>query len=622
MNYLLPLKNRRSYISSLLDFSITLLIITVAGINCYAYFSPSPLIKSTFTDSSEYKSLACNFAPDLWLKGDIGVTTANNLAVNIWEDQSGQFNNATPSANNQRPRLIPNSINFNPALDFDGSNDHLQGSAGGSNTTLFIVAQADLSIANTTRGQTIFTTSVTNPNVDAYFFAIGSITAAFPNEILTHGFGSFLEYRKVFLGNTTLPSTVHLYNINHDASISDASIHFDGSQIDNNTANTFINPENNRPYRVGGNLYVYGGTYFDGQIAEVLSFPTILSQNDREIMQSYLAIKYGITLAHAYQSSDEIVLWNEADYPNTVAAIGRDDCFSLNQKQSQSVEEEAIITMGLGTIASDNASNPNTFSQDQSFLFWGNDGDDDGQIEEINTEVPAGITTRLDREWKIRNINGIGAVEIQFDLTNISHSAVNETDLFLMIDNDGNGNFNDGVIQQIPATSFNSGIVSFSSISLPDNVVISLATSSIPNNAPQLTCPPIVTEVCPDGQLYDFATSLNVVDLENDNLSALITLDGITDNSDELIVDLTGFPNATQNFNYPTLEISGTISPGQIQNILRTVQFRTNSTLAGIRQIRLIVNDAIASSNEIIKEIQSDENLSICCSANAPLISK
>lgn len=570
-------------------------------------------------DSLKQSLVACNFSPSLWLKGDAGITLSG-ARVNTWADQSGNTNNAIQNTNNRRPTYQTEAINFNPVVNFDGNNDFLEGNAGGANTTLFMVARSDLTVTSAAAGQTIFTANITNPISDAYFFSIGSVTAAFGNEVITHGLGNSLEYRKALTGNSSIVNVPHLYSTDHNATTTDAAIYLDGAQIDNNTANTFITSQINRPYRIGGNMYVWGGTYFNGQIAEVLSFPTNLTLNDREIVQSYLGIKYGISLAHAYKSADDITIWNELGYANNIAGIGKDGCLDLNQKQSKNTQIGAIITMGLGTIATSNAANTNIFNNDQSFLFWGNDNDDNGVIEEINTELPAGIQSRLDREWKIRNTNEVGAVAIEFDLNSITHSATTASDFLLIIDEDGNGNFNDGTIQNIAATAFTNGIVSFPNLNLADGVVISLATENTPNNAPQLTCPTTSFEVCPNGQQYKIATAIQVVDIDNDNLTAQISITGITDNLDMLAVDLTGFLGINQTYSYPTLQLTGSISPPQLQTILQTLSFSTTSTSVGVRNIRILINDPIENSNEIVKGIQADENLSICCSANAPLI--
>ena len=573
---------------------------------------------SIIIDSLKSKKFACNFTPSLWLKADIGITlTAGN--VNIWADQSGNANNATQNAPNNRPSFLDGAMNFNPTLDFDGNNDFLRGNAGGAITTLFLVAHSDISVTRATSGQTIFTANIVNPVSDSYFFSIGSITAAFNNEVITHALGNSTEYRKALIGNSTIPATPHLYSTNHVNASSTSNVYYDGTPIDNVTSGNFINAETNRPYRIGGNLYVWGGTHFNGRIAEILSFPTNLNISDRHIIESYLAIKYGISLGHAYTNSDNQTLWDEPIYTTNISSIGRDDCFGLNQKQTKNTNTGAIITMGIGSIANNNAANSNSFSDDNSFLFWGNDNDDNGVIEEISNELPTGVKKRLDREWKVKNINEVEAVEVQFDLNGINHSGTNAGDFFLLLDEDGDGDFTTGSLQKIAASAYQNNIVSFSNIAFNAEVILSLATEA--NNAPQIMCPELTLEACPNGTAYKFSTGIQVTDLDNDNVTALITLSGITDHNDEIQADLTGFGSVTQNFSYPSLTITGTISPTQIQTILRTLQFSTTSSLVGVREINILLNDSIENSNTLIKEIQADENLSICCSANAPIIS-
>lgn len=573
---------------------------------------------NTYIDSLKSKELACNFTPSLWLRADAGVTLSGGV-VSAWADQSGNSNNATQNRNNRRPSFLASGINFNPTLDFDGNNDFLQGNAGASNTTLFMVAHSDITVNNSSAGQTIFTANIANPFSDAYFFSIGSITAAFTNEVITHALGNSTEYRKARTGNFTIPATPHLYSTNHSNATSSSNIYYDGAQIDNTNSGNFINAETNRPYRVGGNLYVWGGSNFNGRISEILSFPTNLSTDDRHIIESYLGIKYGIPLAHPYINSANQTIWNEPNYGNNIASIGREDCFNLNQKQTKNAQDGSIITMGLGNIFNDNNSNPNNFSNDQSYLFWGHDNDDNGAIEEISSELPTGVKKRLDREWKVKNTNEVGAVEIQFELNGINHSGTVAGDFFLLIDTDNDSDFTSGTVQKIAASTFQNGIVSFAGITFQSESIISLATQS--NNAPQISCPIVNLEVCPNGNTYLFADGVQVQDLDNDNVTAQITIVGITDNKDSIVVDLTGFTGVSQSFNYPNLTISGSMTSAQLQTILRTLEFSTTSSLVGTRAINILLNDGIEDSNTVTKEIQVDENFSICCSADAPIIS-
>lgn len=58
-------------------------------------------------------------------------------------------------------------------------------------------------------------------------------------------------------------------------------------------------------------------------------------------------------------------------YHNDVGDIGRDDSSGLEQKQSKSVNSDAILTMGLGVITTTNALNSNSFANNNIFRGLG-----------------------------------------------------------------------------------------------------------------------------------------------------------------------------------------------------------------------------------------------------------
>ena len=58
----------------------------------------------------------------LWLRADAGVTGATS--VSQWTDQSPNGNNAVQSIAANQAAFQSNSVNFNPALSFDGANDY------------------------------------------------------------------------------------------------------------------------------------------------------------------------------------------------------------------------------------------------------------------------------------------------------------------------------------------------------------------------------------------------------------------------------------------------------------------------------------------------------------------
>src|SRR5690606_26564241 len=122
----------------------------------------------------------------------------------------------------------------------------------------------------------------------------------------------------------------------------------------------------------------------NARVAEVITYKsrqvdTDLTQ-ERNRIQSYLAIKYGITLgtngtSQDYVDSDGTVIWDtntgtpaEDVFNYDIAGIGRDDASGLYQKQSRSVNNQldgatrgqGVVTMGIGSIYDTNNLNPNT----------------------------------------------------------------------------------------------------------------------------------------------------------------------------------------------------------------------------------------------------------------------
>ena len=81
----------------------------------------------------------------------------------------------------------------------------------------------------------------------------------------------------------------------------------------------------------------------NGHIAEVIYYNRGISDQERAQVQSYLGIKYGISIAPStqpnYLASDGGTVWGSVSntgYTNTVLGIGFDSTSGLNQKQSTS----------------------------------------------------------------------------------------------------------------------------------------------------------------------------------------------------------------------------------------------------------------------------------------------
>lgn len=151
----------------------------------------------------------------------------------------------------------------------------------------------------------------------------------------------------------------------------------------------------------------YDTLLFRGAIAEYILFPTVLTRKEFRTWQTYLALKYAITLKEFdYINSAGDTVWNadrNQDYTHDIAGISRDDRFGLYQRQSESQGD--VIAIGARVLAATNTANLAVLP-DRQCMAWGHNGeplieDDLGFQFDSVTFVP------LLRHWRMQ-ITGDG----------------------------------------------------------------------------------------------------------------------------------------------------------------------------------------------------------------------
>jgi len=188
--------------------------------------------------------------------------------------------------------------------------------------------------------------------------------------------------------------------------------------------------------------------YFTGFIGEVIFFNTTLSATDIQKVNTYTAIKYGVTLDNTgggtqgdYLSTIGSTIWDASSstgYFNNVIGIGRDDNEALLQKQSHSFDDSVRIY--VSTLAATNAANAGSFASDISYIIMG-----DNQARMCNTtasaaEIPGtcSLVSRLAREWKVTRTNSTDNFNMDITLNSCAATAsVNVSDLRFLVDDDG-----------------------------------------------------------------------------------------------------------------------------------------------------------------------------------------
>lgn len=124
----------------------------------------------------------------------------------------------------------------------------------------------------------------------------------------------------------------------------------------------------------------YEDNYFYGNFPEFISFPKELSNNERNRIESYLALKYGLTLNKrtSYLSSKNIVFWNDSNnklFPNRIFGFGKDNTSSLNQLQSESTHLKDHLVSAIDNIVDTNMEKQEQINiPNDHFLVFGDNG--------------------------------------------------------------------------------------------------------------------------------------------------------------------------------------------------------------------------------------------------------
>lgn len=216
-------------------------------------------------------------SPIFWIDAST-LPLANNVAVSTWEDLSADGFDLTLGV---APTFKTNVLNTNmPVVDFSSdylTNDAFNNLSGATAFSFFMVAKPD----------------VTGSNI----YALG-----------TNGVGLGIQFY-----NSTY--RVYVANVAGYSSFTDTAYNlfgsiFDGSQSTNATrlktrknggAEITLTYSGTIPASIGtaigitvGRPHATAVAYFDGAIAEIVLFSTVLSTADREKVEGYLAWKWGL----------------------------------------------------------------------------------------------------------------------------------------------------------------------------------------------------------------------------------------------------------------------------------------------------------------------------------------
>lgn len=387
-----------------------------------------------------------------WYKFNAGVSSGGEgTAVSAIADMSGNGLDLFESSAGSQPTYVENSLNFNPGGDFDGGNDRLNGQY--------------LNFVDETDPVTLISVSVpTSFGGERRTISIGG---GYDRPGLGYqGAGGNMQIRVTDGSPATIEHSVPLTlntpyilwsSITNGSSPGEALLSYNGMNNEESTnladgIYPLANASSEGYIALGNEPNTYSDDHV-GLINEGIVYNRVLEQYEKERVYSYLAIKYGITLNQDYYAGDwdgstGTRLWDmtfNALYNNDIAGIGRDDSWALNQKQSQSVNGDALVTIGLGGIEADNVSNSNVFNTEESFLLWGND---DGTTTVVNAGIPPVFAEKLTRNWLIAETGSVEDVMVRIPST-LASGFTDASDLALVVADDANFSSN---VQSVPMT--------------------------------------------------------------------------------------------------------------------------------------------------------------------------
>ena len=175
---------------------------------------------------------------------------------------------------------------------------------------------------------------------------------------------------------------------------------------------------------------------FKGYIPEIILYEHAINWNERQRIESYLAIKYGISLSQTYPTSylNSIgsIIWDaeiESQFNHNITAIGRDNRSGLYQTVSTSSREPGLLQMSV-TQKKD--------LSDDNFLIWADNG---GNLLFAEQQ---GKWKQTGRKWKVNRTGNDQQLRVmqEFDLSYFSNHYLDAGEHYaLMIDHSGSGTF-------------------------------------------------------------------------------------------------------------------------------------------------------------------------------------
>ncbi|MEM6720751.1 MAG: GEVED domain-containing protein [Bacteroidota bacterium] len=427
----------------------------------------------------------------LWLKANVG-TALTGSDVDTWADQSPNGFTAT-SGGATDAQFITNALNFNPVLRFAGSEYLSLGNPTELDIDPLTEEMTIISVIVSGGASTGTVISKGTNSIRNYQLWLGTTdrvvhyTLGRPDNVNTsERFGTIyaLNEPKITAGVVSTNANPFLRLSTNVNGIDDPAFTNNGINNGSNNVDVLIGARRNEDTFGNPGFNTDSGYLYNGDIAEIALYDRALTAAELERVESYLALKYGITLgsndenwnsttntsspfgyagtSENYVDSNGTIIWNgaaNAGYGYNVFGIIRDDNSQFEQTQSRSVNispaDELTITKESGSFASN-----------LGYLIVGNNGL--GTTIQ-STTLPLRTTRILNKIWHAHeSATDIGTVELVFDLSSSGLTNIDDLELYIA-DTDTFAAY-----ENFQGTNVG-GVVTFSGINLDDGQFFTLA---------------------------------------------------------------------------------------------------------------------------------------------------
>ena len=344
-----------------------------------------------------------------------------------WKDYSGEYlsSNRIDNFNTffndfpypQKESQIKN-LNFNPALNLR-----------------LLCLQSTLSNTNMTQGTVIGVFDLSNWSENRSLLRIGDDTSLYwsvnpqkysnkehelslPGSVLTNGLPHILSY-------------YHAFTPSHSSWGED-----DGKTL---TISTINDSQSSR------------------YCPKLLVYSRMLNPLERRQVESYLALKYGVSLNGSYFDHDGNLLWDydaNNGFNNNITGIASDTCnLFLQPKSTSSYESPSLLTIGITDATS---------MQDGGYLIWG----DNGLALTPQPYSEGAPWHLLHREWKT-STDDIPTSSVYLSCATGTAAALQShrnNGVFLLIEPDKEEPVNPSTALQVKCSSFTINTLTFDSV--------------------------------------------------------------------------------------------------------------------------------------------------------------